>query len=264
MPLIQYSISPLLKAISLNLAVKNRFCKPVDPSNFLWALQRKITSLRKVPFNFNTQQDVVEILHVVLDEVKGSSTTAADMVSTTLRHTITCNSCFCTSINEEKHDILTLPTSCSLKESFENFLSSETLCSQNQWFCPVCEAHKDSIREHIIVKCPPILIVQLNRFKMLDQSIVKDEQLFSCFQASDCQDDLVVFSTNDMEVSFLNKYSLVSSINHSGTMDSGHYWAYIKGPASSQWLSCNDKIVLPVERAKLNNRSSYVLIYLKK
>ena len=36
--------------------------KPVDPSNFLRALKRKLSNLREVPFDFNTQQDAAEIL----------------------------------------------------------------------------------------------------------------------------------------------------------------------------------------------------------
>ena len=63
----------MLRAISLNMAVKKNSSKPVDPSNFLWALKRKLSNLRGVPFDFNTQQDVAEILQVVLDELQGVS-----------------------------------------------------------------------------------------------------------------------------------------------------------------------------------------------
>ena len=52
----------MLRAISLNMAVKKNSTKPVDPSNFLWGLRRKLSIIRGVPFNFNTQQDVTEIL----------------------------------------------------------------------------------------------------------------------------------------------------------------------------------------------------------
>ena len=67
------TLSPMLQAISLNMAVKKNSTKPVDSSNFLWALKRKLSIIRGVPFDFNTQQDVAEILQVVLDEVKGIS-----------------------------------------------------------------------------------------------------------------------------------------------------------------------------------------------
>ena len=56
----------MLQAISLNMAVKKN---SIDPSNFLWALKCNLSNTREVPFDFNSQQDVAEILQVVLDEL---------------------------------------------------------------------------------------------------------------------------------------------------------------------------------------------------
>ena len=65
------------------------------------------------------------------------------------------------------------------------------------------------------------------------------------------------------EVSFTNKYSLIATINHSGTLNRGHYWAFIKDLHSSSWYSCNDKLVFNVEERSLNNTTSYILFYRK-
>ena len=48
------TLSPMLQAISLNIAVTKNSTKPVDPSNFLWGLKRKLSIIRGVPFDFNT------------------------------------------------------------------------------------------------------------------------------------------------------------------------------------------------------------------
>ena len=77
------TLSHMLRAISVNMAVKNNSTKPVDPSNFLWALKRKLSKLRGVPFDFNTQQDVAEILQVVLDGLKGISIAASHLICNT-------------------------------------------------------------------------------------------------------------------------------------------------------------------------------------
>ena len=61
------------------------------------------------------------------------------------------------------------------------------------------------------------------------------------------------------EVPFSNKYSLVASINHSGTLDQEHYWAVIKDLNLGTWLSCNDKVVLTVSQHSLTNTTSYIL-----
>ena len=76
----------MLQAISLNMTIKKNSSKPVDPSNFLWALKRKLSNLRGVPFDFNTQQDVAEILQVVLDQLKGVSLAASQLLSNTKNH----------------------------------------------------------------------------------------------------------------------------------------------------------------------------------
>ena len=80
-------LSPMLQGISLNMAVKKNSTKPVDPSNFLWALKRNLSSMRVTPFDYNSKQDVAKILQVVLDELKGVSLAASSLISNKLRTT---------------------------------------------------------------------------------------------------------------------------------------------------------------------------------
>ena len=89
----------MLRAISLNMAVKKNSIKPVDPSNILWALKRKVSIVRGVPFNFNTQQDVADILQVVLNELKGISIAATHLICNTQKITVSCNIYFCSSVS---------------------------------------------------------------------------------------------------------------------------------------------------------------------
>ena len=46
-------------------------------------LKTQLLNLTEVPFRFNTQQDVVEILQVVLDELKGVSLASSQLISNT-------------------------------------------------------------------------------------------------------------------------------------------------------------------------------------
>ena len=78
------TLSHMLWAISFNMVVKKNWNKPVDPSDFLWALERKLSNWRGVPFDFNTQQDVPEILQVDLDELQGVSLAASQLISMNL------------------------------------------------------------------------------------------------------------------------------------------------------------------------------------
>ena len=61
------------------MAVKKNATKPVETSNLLWAFKFKLSVISRVPFNFNTQYVVAEILQVVLDEPKGISLAASHL-----------------------------------------------------------------------------------------------------------------------------------------------------------------------------------------
>ena len=101
-------ILPLSRAVNLNMSLLKRKTSPIDPSNFLWALRNKITKDHGSPFNFNSQQDVPEILQIVIDELKGISQLADNIISSTLQTSVTCNVCHCCNIQEEKFDIINL------------------------------------------------------------------------------------------------------------------------------------------------------------
>ena len=84
----------------------------------------------------------------------------------------------------------------------------------------------------------------------------------------DCLEDITVPLSpsldDSMVVSFRNKYSLVATVNHSETLNNGHYTAFIKDPSSQKWLHCNDRCVAFCEADKVVNNTSYVLFYLRK
>ena len=142
------------------------------------------------------------------------------------------------------------------------FLKPEILSSQNKWFCPSCNLLSESTREICIINAAPILIIQLCRFSNQGGQLVKNENFFSCTQ-SKSNKDLTVPITIEDEVSFTNKYSLIATIIHSGTLNRGHYWAFIKDLHASSWYSCNDKSVFNVEENSVNNTTSYILFYWK-
>ena len=66
-----------------------------------------------------------------------------------------------------------------------------------------------------------ILIVQLCQFSNQGGQLIKDANFFSCTQSESNKHLLVPITVED-EVSFTNKYSLIATINHSGTLNRGH------------------------------------------
>ena len=108
----------------------------------------------------------------------------------------------------------------------------------------------------------PILAIQLCRFSNQDGQLVNEETLVSCPQ-SQLGQYLTVPTTIEDKISFMNKYSLIATINHSGTLNRRHYCACIKDLHSSCWYSCNDKLVFNVEESPFNSTTSYILFYRK-
>ena len=124
------------------------------------------------------------------------------------------------------------------------------------------QGFSESTRETCFINSPPILIIQLCRFSNQGGQLIKDANFFSCTQ-SESNKHLLVPIIGEDEVSFTNKYSLISTINHSGMLNRCHYWAFIRDLHSSSWYSCIDKLVFNVEERSLSNTTSYIVFYRK-
>ena len=55
-------LSPLTRAVTLNMSLLKRWTTPLHPSNFFLVLCGKLSTNKQVPFQFNIQQDVTEII----------------------------------------------------------------------------------------------------------------------------------------------------------------------------------------------------------
>ena len=148
-------LSPLLKSIAINMVIKGKSSVPTDPSSFMWALKRKISSTRGALFDFNSRQNVAETLQVVFDELKRTSIRTADLLFYTLRNTATCNSCFCSDVKEEKLDIVSVPMAVNVNSSLEKFLSTEFLTLENEWFCQSCNSCNKRIKDNQLSNLHP-------------------------------------------------------------------------------------------------------------
>ena len=250
------TISPLLKALTLNLSLLGKRNSPIDPSNFLRAFQKKITAKRGTPFNVNTQQDVPEILQILLDELKGSSPIAEGIISSSIVRSTTCDNCFSSSSTEDKHDIISVPLCDSLPSSLKMFLQPEELRGNNKWFCNACSSFQDSVRECKFVNCGSVIIIQLNRYRNEGQTLFKDNRKVIC-----PSEILNIPVYIDEHLSVSRRFKLKATINHSGTINAGHYWAFVKDNNSDRSLKCNDTSVSKATFKDLSNNSSYIFIY---
>ena len=206
------SLSPLTRAVTLNMSLLKKRYTPVDPSNFLWALHRKLSTNKQVPFQFNTQQDVPEILQVVFDQLKGHSTIASNILATSVRTSRTCDTCGCCNIDEVKLDIIPLPLAKFISLSVDRYLSSENLTGVNKWFCPACNGVMDNTRETRAVDSGSVLVVQLLGYNNFKGAVIKNNMKVNC-----CSETLRLSISADKQVCLYKEFILKATINHSGT-----------------------------------------------
>ena len=102
-------LSQITRSICTLMSWRTRKPEPLDPSNFFRALQSTFRKNGSDHFNCNLQHDIPEVLSVVLDELKSASVHHSGFLSTSLKHTFTCDECFTKSSNEESLDILPVP-----------------------------------------------------------------------------------------------------------------------------------------------------------
>lgn len=116
-------------------------------------------------------------------------------------------------------------------------------------------------------------MVQLKRFKYSMSSVGRSRQSFGRQKI----DVYVEFPVKDLDMSEylldsvrqqisnpdMMHYKLQGVVNHSGTADSGHYYAYCRDGYNGldNWFEYNDSCVTPVREEDIITKNAYVLIY---
>ena len=97
------------------------------------------------------------------------------------------------------------------------------------------------------------LILKTKRFSQNGSGFVKHLQKIACNEYL----TVPVVSENNT----IKQFKLLGTINHSGSLDRGHYTAFIKKANDNSWLHCNDAAVLSAKEENLDNNSSYIYFY---
>ena len=136
--------------------------------------------------------------------------------------------------------------SISLKECLQNFTLLEPL--SELVMCDVCKKPQPANKQLNISSLPKVLVLHLKRFDSIRQQKLNTKVTFDLIDL-----DMSPFTclapktdTNDMI------FDLQGVITHKGSLNSGHYIAYIAGNPiyakgnSSRWLRCDDEHIVEV------------------
>jgi len=233
----------------------------------------------------NMQEDVILFLDRLFDNLNKDlkNTKFNDLLTNlfeiNLTTTISCKECNSVSKSTCSTHYLDLDVvhRKSLFESLQACTRLETLQGDNAYNCDICRKKVAAEKIQTVTKLPPVLIMHLKRFTVgSDGRSVK----LNNFYEFPFELNMSHFSKENSNI-----YELKGVIVHSGLLDGGHYYSFVKEESNEkgEWLKFNDAKVsrvtskelideaygqksenidksIPVELAG-NYNNAYVLIY---
>ncbi|XP_029965223.1 ubiquitin carboxyl-terminal hydrolase 16 [Salarias fasciatus] len=183
---------------------------------------------------------------------------------------------------------------CSVQSCLFQFTEVETLSQNNSLLCVTCtkrhrkdgkaaeskNVYTDALKQMLISSPPPVLTLHLKRFQQSGYSICKVNRHVQFPLVLDLAPFCAVKCKDTAEEDTQVLYSLYGIVEHSGTMRSGHYTAYVKvrpdcpKPSSNgiaaegaaeapraSWFHISDTSVQPVSESKVQGCQAYLLFY---
>ena len=117
-----------------------------------------------------------------------------------------------------------------------------------------------------IYKSPPILFINLKRFKSSPGSYYKDkldDLVQFPIKGLDLTDVLLSNRNPDGSTKQSIKYDLYAISNHYGNMGFGHYTAYGKNHITENWYDFDDSSVSKIGEDAITSTAAYNLFYVR-
>lgn len=195
---------------------------------------------------YNNQEDagefVIGLINCILASVNKTKTQTIleSLLTSTLYSTRTCKNCNHASTNSEPTESVfkvEIPQSnVTLTNCLAQFFAPELLTGREQAQCKECKNKQDSIKKFTVLQSAQHLIIQAKAFTFNrgNNKSVKNSTKIPF--------PLTQFSLNQYRHQDLISdctYNLSSFVMHRGTLESGHYIAFIK-QQDQNWYLCND------------------------
>ena len=153
----------------------------------------------------------------------------------------------------------------NLEDCLRKFHEVEEIGSADHIYCSNCKKPQGHLKKLEIFRPPPILIIQLKRFKFANAFRNKLSTLveFPLYNL-----DLSSFvSEQDFLQQHLNidlSYDLYAIINHYGTLHFGHYISIVKNLQEGKWYKYDDSQRTQVTEDSIQKDCAYILFYIRK
>ena len=148
----------------------------------------------------------------------------------------------------------------TIYDCMNEYCKEETLDEENLWLCEGCNQRVKIIKKIRLWTAPPVLVIQIKRFGSM--RAFKDNRLVK--YPLDNFNISSLMSPTQVELTKCNTYRLQSVINHTGSLNSGHYYSYCLDEDSNIWYDFDDDTVNPVSQSRIVTHTAYLLIYIRK
>ncbi len=141
----------------------------------------------------------------------------------------------------------------NLNELLNNYCNQGTA----EYFCEQCNDYVTGEERRKFFHLPQILSIQLKRFSKSNGTISKITSGVSIPLDLDVSD----YITSDISDDVSKIYNLIGVVCHSGSLDGGHYFAYVKD--GDTWYKCNDSSATIVTNltSTMGTTTPYILFY---
>nr|CAD7397534.1 unnamed protein product [Timema cristinae] len=167
------------------------------------------------------------------------------------------------------------PSQTTLLDCLERFTQAEHLGSSAKIKCSKCQSYQESTKQFTMNKLPVVVNFHLKRFEH-SSGFRKKISTFIPFPEVL---DMTPFMSHSRNLNFNNnisnshtskerasitikdnRYSLFAVVNHSGSLDAGHYTAYVR-QHRDHWYKCDDNIISKANIQEVLDSEGYAYFY---
>jgi len=170
---------------------------------------------------------------------------------------------------------------CTLGDCLEKFVEAETIPG-GEWRCSKCKEFQVAEKELAIFRLPQVLVVHLKRFSIGtssssglmfggifgggnggNKSKINTSVKFP-IEGFDVKEYLAPESPERTLGKNNTLYDLIGVVNHSGSLNGGHYVADCMNRDDKKWYHYNDSRVTSSPKGSLSSTGAYILFYLRR
>lgn len=163
----------------------------------------------------------------------------------------TCSQCGTFSNTAEAWTDLSVPIIAGrpVTDCLDQIFETVQLQGENAYECSRCNEKVDATQEAYITQLPPVLTLQLQRFAIHGQQVMKVLDRVNIPQNFSWSTS----ATNKCNISKQYFYTISGIVSHVGqSINCGHYVSYVKN-RSDEWFKCDDLNITAISEQKLIN-----------